>query len=229
VDDQIPSADHFYLMLLSEYKNRHKKKIIGDKDPRNIEYVSALHRYFPQAYIIHMIRDPRDVIVSRMKAGWSKDRIFLHHVFAYKVQIQMGRQMGKRFFRGHYSEVIYEQLLNNPGETLRRICDFLNIFYSSKMLDFSGSARKIISHSELQWKKEALGPLLRDNWGKWRNRLTNRQILIIEQCCPEVFFGNPYSFSDIRQTVGHLDRIFAKMASAALSPLCTIYRRWRCR
>lgn len=229
VNKQSPSAVEFYLLLLSEYAKRFKKKIIGDKDPRSIEFLSALHRYFPNASIIHMIRDPRDVIVSRMKADWSKNRNFMHHVFTYKVQIQIGREMGERLFKGRYFELLYEQLLKDPDETLRNVCNFLSIPYSSKMLDFFDSAKEIITRSEMQWKKEALGPLLRDNWGKWKNSLKSSQILLIEQCCPEVFCGNPYSLSDIRNIVGYFERILTKIVSILLSTLATIYRQWRCR
>jgi hypothetical protein len=228
VNEQVLSADRFYLMLLSKYAQRQKKKIVGDKDPRNIEFVSDLHRYFPNASIIHTIRDPRDVIVSRMKADWSKDRNFWHHVFAYKVQIQIGRQMGNILFKDRYLEVIYEQLLNDPAKILRKVSNFLHIPYSSKMLDFSASAKEIINHSELQWKKEALGPLLKNNQGKWRSGLTKSQILFIEQSCSEVFFENPYRFSDIHMQA-RIKTTFAKIASALLSVLCVIYRKWRCR
>jgi hypothetical protein len=227
VNNQSPSADRFYLRLLSEYSNRINKRIIGDKDPRNIEYLSDLHHYFPDATIIHMIRDPRDVIVSRLKADWSKGRIFLSHVFTYKFQIQIGRQMGNKLFEDRYHEVIYEKLLSEPSETLKQVCKILGISYSSKMLDFASSAREIISNSEMQWKKEALGPLLKENWGKWKNRLTHRQILLIEQCCPEVFHGNLYSISNIRRKEGKSSLFFVKIASVFLSVLCSVYRRWR--
>jgi hypothetical protein len=227
VNNQLPSADRFYLRLLSEYSNRINKRIIGDKDPRNIEYLSDLHRYFPDATIIHMIRDPRDVIVSRLKADWSKGRILLSHVFTYKFQIQIGRQMGNKFFGDRYHEVIYEQLLSEPYEVLKQVCKILDISYSSKMLDFASSAKEIISNSEMQWKKETLGPLLKENWGKWKNHLTHRQILLIEQCCPEVFHGNLYSISNIRQKEGKSSLFFVKIVSAILSVLCGIYGRWR--
>ncbi len=39
---------------------------IGDKTPRYTHYLPQLHRLFPAARIIHIVRDPRDVAVSRM-------------------------------------------------------------------------------------------------------------------------------------------------------------------
>ena len=39
---------------------------IGDKTPDYTRYLPQLHRLFPTAKIIHIVRDPRDVAVSRM-------------------------------------------------------------------------------------------------------------------------------------------------------------------
>jgi LPS sulfotransferase NodH len=39
---------------------------IGDKTPRYTHHLEQLHRLFPAAKIIHIVRDPRDVAVSRM-------------------------------------------------------------------------------------------------------------------------------------------------------------------
>lgn len=39
---------------------------IGDKTPTYTRHLTQLHRLFPAAKIIHIVRDPRDVAVSRM-------------------------------------------------------------------------------------------------------------------------------------------------------------------
>jgi LPS sulfotransferase NodH len=39
---------------------------VGDKTPGYSKYLRQLHRLFPEARVIHIVRDPRDVAVSRM-------------------------------------------------------------------------------------------------------------------------------------------------------------------
>ena len=39
---------------------------IGDKTPAYVKQLGRLHHLFPQAKILHMVRDPRDVAVSRL-------------------------------------------------------------------------------------------------------------------------------------------------------------------
>jgi hypothetical protein len=212
--------------LLYDYSNRQAKRIVGDKDPKIIEFIPALKNHFKNAFVIHIIRDPRDVIVSRMKADWSKKRNFLQHVFAYKVQMQMGQTNGKMYFQNRYIAVLYEKLLKEPEKTLKNVCDFLEIEYDHKMLEFSKSAKDIIDDSEMQWKKEALGPLLQNNTNKWRNRLTERQILVVENCCKEVF--NEETYQKITKKKYKLpDRLIANITSITLSIMCVFYKRWR--
>ena len=44
----------FYKELLKEYMISQGKKYVGDKDPKNIEYLQLIHNIFPQAIIIHI-------------------------------------------------------------------------------------------------------------------------------------------------------------------------------
>ncbi|MGB0748404.1 MAG: sulfotransferase family protein [Magnetospiraceae bacterium] len=43
---------------------------IGDKTPRYTLFLPSLHRLFPQARFVHIVRDPRDVAVSRLHHGY---------------------------------------------------------------------------------------------------------------------------------------------------------------
>ena len=59
------SMPNLYKQILSQYAAQHQVEIIGDKAPKYVEYLPVLHNIFPNAKIIHLIRDPRDVYLSR--------------------------------------------------------------------------------------------------------------------------------------------------------------------
>ena len=47
------------------------KTIPCDQTPRNVFYIDEILKFYPQAKIINMIRDPRDVLLSQ-KRKWKR-------------------------------------------------------------------------------------------------------------------------------------------------------------
>ena len=66
------SVDYF---LLKEVR-RTGKRIVGDKSPQHTAHLDEIHQVYPDAQIIHIVRDGRDVAVSAMHHWWrlAKDR-----------------------------------------------------------------------------------------------------------------------------------------------------------
>lgn len=52
------------------------KKIVGDKSPLHTDHVDEIHGFYPEARVLHIVRDGRDVAVSLMHHFWrmAKDR-----------------------------------------------------------------------------------------------------------------------------------------------------------
>ena len=159
---------------------------IGDKDPRCIEYQSAIHSRWPTAKIIHIFRDPRDVVCSKKKSAWSKGRNLFSYLVAGQAQIAIAQRYQKTVDNDLVVNVKYEDLLANPDEQLRKLCDFLNIDFHDGMLDFGQAASRLVAKDELQWKQETLGPLLRNNSQKWKAELSPFDIYAIENSCTNV-------------------------------------------
>ncbi|MGA1840524.1 MAG: sulfotransferase family protein [bacterium] len=201
-DEKEPfSPDRLYRSILSTYADKYKACVIGDKAPKNIEYLPVLHKVFPECRIIHLIRDPRDVYLSRIKAAWSMSRPDTLQFLAYRAQYGMGHQIGLRLFGDNYLEVHYEELLKQPETELKCICDFLEVPFSHKMMNFSNSARRLVFSDEINWKKEALGPLLINNKDKWRSELPSEKVARIEAACSPVFKKGFYTPSQQGRTL----------------------------
>jgi hypothetical protein len=181
------------------YLEQKQKKIIGEKDPRNIDYIPKIHKFFPDSKLIHLIRDPREVVLSRTKAAWSSHRPYWMHALIYKAQITRGIKKARTYFPENYYEMFYEDLVNQPEAELRKLCAFLEIDYDKNMLDFKHSANELIKESEVSWKKETLGPLLKKNTEKWKRELTNQQLFVIETICRKELKQWNYRFSDQHQ------------------------------
>lgn len=184
VSELITISDSFfdaYQNMLKTYLSTKDKKIIGDKDPRNIDFLTKIHHHYPSAKVIHLVRDPRDVVLSRTKAAWSQHWPFFLHVFLYNAQILRGAKLGKKLFKQNYIELKYEDLIQDAENSLKKTMKHLELEYHEDMLSFSKSAAELVSKREMQWKKETLGPLLKNNSGKWLNKFSNYQIGLIQK------------------------------------------------
>src|SRR5829696_2493342 len=60
------SVDYF----LSQEVARTGKRIVGDKSPQHTGCLDEIHEIYPDARIIHIVRDGRDVAVSAMHHWW---------------------------------------------------------------------------------------------------------------------------------------------------------------
>ncbi len=208
-----------YLALLHSYAQKIGKPRFGDKDPRSVEYLPLLGRYFPQAYIVHIIRDPRDVLASKKKAAWSRGRLPLLHIAANMVQLWMGRYYGPKFFGHRYAEIVYEQLLVDPERVLRELSKKLDLEFEPVLSRFAEAAKELVTQEEMEWKKETLGELLRDNSGKWRDTLSDYEILVTESACREAMQVGQYQRSSIHVGVAQ------RMAVAAVCPLFVLFKK----
>lgn len=96
------------------------KSIWVEKTPRNIRVIALYLAHFQQAKVIHIVRDPRDVIYSLSKRG----KNLLHAVESWMASvaaIQPYRDLERVY------EVRYEDLCRDPENTMAAIQDFLGV------------------------------------------------------------------------------------------------------
>jgi hypothetical protein len=189
------SVARMYQVIMKIYATKRGVRVVGDKAPKNIEYLPVLRSIFPEACIIHLIRDPRDVYLSRTKTKWSGSRPAVLQYLAYRSQYGLGRRLGPQLFGDRYLEVHYENLITRPVTELSRVCSLVNLPFDNSMLDFQVSAKELVFADELTWKKEVLGPLLTQNKNKWQQELTPEQAARVEAACSPTFKDGFYELS----------------------------------
>lgn len=185
-----------YLAMQGQEMERSGKLRFGDKDPRLIEYLPTVKLCFPDAYIVNIVRDPRDVLSSKKKAAWSAGRSLLFYTFANRVQLKIARLLGRKLFGERYIEIIYEDLISEPEVNLKNLCTKLNLSFEPELLEFGEQAKKLVSDSEISWKKETFGPLLSNNFNKWKKQLNKNEIALTELSCSDAFAIGGYEKSE---------------------------------
>jgi hypothetical protein len=146
----------------------------GDKTPYYVLHLPKIMAWFPDAQIIHLIRDGRDVALSLFAR--QDDFGVYNTYFAAKYwqqYVETGMQQGAKLGPHQYLEMRYEDILLDQKSALQKICGFLSEEFSESLLEFkkSGMAGK----TPLLQK-----PVQSDNAGKWRSQMSPMQIRVFE-------------------------------------------------
>lgn len=112
----------------------------GLKTPRNEFVAEAIFAAEPEARMLHVIRDPRDVAVSFQNYKGGR----LHydpemHIERWRESVCLAEANVRRY-AGHYLTVRYEDLVLEPEPAVRRICAFLELDYRPELLAMSRQA-----------------------------------------------------------------------------------------
>ncbi len=227
---QVPEGDsrlYWFTRILSDVHSRTGKPIIGVKEPRAIEWLVPLSRLFPQSKILHIVRDPRDVLLSKLRAGWSRNRPPALHVAVHKYQLAMW----------HYAEshslpmltIHYENLIRESETVLRKVCQFLGVEYSPAMLTYYTSADTLIHKDEAEWKGNVTRPVLTNNAGKWRQELPKSYQYLMQTVLNEDFKTLGMPLEPVALSIGQRLTwwIVAQVVQAGAWGL-TRYQQWKC-
>jgi protein-tyrosine sulfotransferase len=131
---QVEFIERFQAAVLSAAN----KPIWAEKTPGNVLRFGFVRRHFPNARLVHIIRDGRDVVCSFRKERWPKpcgkpgSAEELRRCAEYWARyVNSGRK-----FAGdpQYFELRYEDLVRDPEPVLRRLLQFLGLDWSDDLL-----------------------------------------------------------------------------------------------
>jgi hypothetical protein len=151
----------------------------GDKTPHYVRDIPLLLRLFPDAQVIHVIRDGRDVALSWLRTQFEPRNLYMA-ARMWKEMVTRGRREGALSPDRSYMELRYETLLAQPEATMRGVCQFLNEHWNSAVLSPSrldvmlGKKNRAITSVALH------GDIVLDNAGKWRDGMALRQRTLFE-------------------------------------------------
>ena len=130
--------------------------MIVDKSPpycTQLEVLERIGEQFPNAKFVHLIRSPHDVIRSyvRMQLHRANRRLFAPGRNPYQIGEAIWftcNSNAREFLRGipaHRKRAVrYEDLVRDPGDSLRSVCELLERTFDARMVDpYSTSAGAI--------------------------------------------------------------------------------------
>ena len=142
VRDLTPEQIQYYAKEVMEELRQYKPgtKHVVDKLPHNFEHIGLIRLLFPNAPIIHVQREPRDVAISNYFTDYQAK--FAGMGFAYDLA-DIGEQLlDHQALMRHWDAV-----LDKP---------VLTIHYEDVVADTEAAARSILSYLELDWTDAVL-------------------------------------------------------------------------
>lgn len=188
----------------------------GDKTPYYILHLETLLEMFPNAQVVHLIRDGRDCALSMLERKWDL-WIFNHYHAAYiwNRYVKAGKAFGKKH-PDHYFEIRYEDILDQPESSIKKLCQFLNIEFNSSVINFGKSDGS--GKTPLLQK-----PLQKNNQAKWKNKLSKRQLATFEALASETLADCGYEVSTPKPKLTKLTWFLSELHIR----LCNLYQKFR--
>ena len=179
-DKNICNPLNIYELFLGAMTNEKKSTISCEQTPKNMYYLDEILAFFPQAKVINMVRDQRDVLLSQ-KNKWRRkflgasnipfyeairSYINYHPILTSKVW-NSSLEYSLRYVDNERVKMVkLEEVLERPMLVVKDICNFLEIDFSKEMLNVplvGSSTNKdnkqsflIDSSKKEQWKKGGL-------------------------------------------------------------------------
>ncbi|BBB33393.1 conserved hypothetical protein [Thermotomaculum hydrothermale] len=197
--------DVYRAFLFFETK-KNGKRIPCEQTPRNLFYIEEILKFFPNAKIVNLVRDPRDVLLSQ-KNKWKRKfygeeymplkemirvRANYHPVVISRLWNSSVRIAKANDSKDFFKTFKFECILNNPESFLKDLCNFTGIGYSKDMLNVPkiGSSLKKDNEQELGIDKNSAS-----NWKK--GGLNSTEVFLCQKICGKLMqdYGYKIDFS----------------------------------
>lgn len=174
------------------------KARVAEKTPANLLAFTQLNALFPYSPLIHVIRDLRDVVASRLERSAGSDpgsrvRLAGEHAREWVEAMLLRRQLlGQVRLRQRYHEIRYEDLVARPQFVLEGLLAFIGERFEPGMLDFHRVQRNVSGSEE--WSAAAVSrPIFADSMGRWRQHLSAEECAAVLQTGESLLLELGYS------------------------------------
>ena len=191
-----------------------------DDTPEHLLHLPEIKKYIPDALVIHIIRDGRDVAVSLAKQGWirpfpwdrGREDVRVAALY-WEWMVRRGRRAG-RSIAPDYLEVHYEDLVHTPQETLNQIGAFIDHMLDYKRIQQVGIGSVKHPNTSFPGSTNTFS-------GRWKQQLTAEQVARIEPTIGGFLQDLGYETSPGNQTPGP-----QALAIRALYHFYFSFRQW---
>jgi hypothetical protein len=167
-----------------------------EKTPQNIRHLAWILAHFPEASVVHIIRDARDVICSMrdhpdrrwVDGAWQK--VLVQRPLDWYARRWLDDTAAGMVRRGdaRYMEIRYEELVDDPASVLARICEAIGVAAEPGWLDQVAAREQLVggdADAEVgrRPRPDYEGAVSAGSVGRWRVDLRAAEQQEVEQLC----------------------------------------------
>lgn len=176
-----------------EFARSRGKARWGEKRPAYWRYLPTIRRLFPDAQVVHLIRDGRACVASLDQVPWWPTGR-LGAMTTWALADRELRRAARTMPAGSYHAVRYEDVLADPRAALSAVCDFLGEDFDERMLEHAAAARDVVPTYKA-WHSRTdhhLDPARAD---AWRHTLGPADIGLLETALGRRLRANGYDLT----------------------------------
>jgi tetratricopeptide (TPR) repeat protein len=146
-------------------------EFVTDKMPHNFLRLGLIHLAFPQAKIIHCMRNPADICLSIFFNKFTRMHGYATSMddlaFYYREYLRLMQHWRSVLPAATLLEVRYEKLVTDQENESRRLIESLGLAWEDQCLDFYRNRRVINTPSKWQARQ----PIYKHSLARWKNYL----------------------------------------------------------
>lgn len=210
--DAAPSYPGVVDAIFSFFARKRNKARWGDKTPGYITCVPLILELFPQAKVLHIIRDGRDVVSSILPLSFGPNTAYLA-ARRWKHLIERGLECAQKWPE-RVMTLHYETLIDDPEKQLRQICDFIGEEFHPDMLNYHKDSSKRVPRHTIH--ANVAKPVNKSRCGRWKKDLSPRQARIVEAIIAPQLAKLGYEVANPNAKLRPMDRTLGRLGHRLL-------------
>lgn len=170
----------------SVFARKHGADRYGDKTPAYIYDVERLAELFGEALFIHLIRDGREVAASFLAQPDMRPNGIAEAALLWRERVTAGRAAGERLGPERYREIRYDSLITEPEQTLREICEFIDLDFDPQMLIYTERADDLVANDGGAERHRGVFSEPTGGFRRWESELEPAQVEAFELIAGEL-------------------------------------------
>lgn len=197
---QEPTYRSLLKAAMEEFAAAHGKARCGEKTPLHLQDVDTILKWFPEARVVGIVRDGRDVVLSLLEMPWTVDKRVRSVAWRWAKLLRLTRKW-ESAFPEKFLLVRYEDLLLAPVETMRKVDAFVGEAFEQEQLD-PKVATDVVNVQTEKYKADAVKDIDPSRIAGWKKKATPLQLREMHSVIDVELENCGYEGTKIQRTFG---------------------------